>query len=140
MSPLLFLSEIYSLGQNSIKEDDQSKLPKLVTSGRSQAQLPKSANRGRSGAKLTKWATRGRFQAKLSKLAIRQGELPGQAVQICHQGALPGQVVQICHQGALLGNRAGQADWACQPRPMWRHLVSVRHLAAEFGTKGDDRS
>ena len=55
-----------------IKEDDRSKLPKLVTSGRSQAQLPKSANRGRSGAKLTKLATRGRFQAQLSKLATRE--------------------------------------------------------------------
>ena len=67
-----FVSVHPLVAEFGIKEDDRSKLPKLVTSGRSQAQLPKSANRGRSGAKLTKWATRGHFQAKLSKLATRE--------------------------------------------------------------------
>ena len=135
MSPLLFLSEIYSLGQNSIKEDDQSKLPKLVTSGRSQAQLPKSANRGRSGAKLTKWATRGHFQAKLSKLATRE-RFQAKLSKSATRGRSRAKLSKSVTRGRFW---AGQVDWACQPRPMWCHLVSVCHLAAEFGTKGDDQ-
>ena len=84
-----FVSVHPLVAEFGIKEDGRSKLPKLVTSGRSQAHLPKSPNRGRSGAKLTKWPPGSASRPSCPNLP--PGGAPGPSCPNLSPGGAPGQ-------------------------------------------------